>query len=187
MGSAPDWGEVAGPLTRVPLRVRLSRSGSSPMTWQGRALADVPIVGVGLARFRDELQWSRTTKRGAWSDDLPGLHTGLWISAIRGNDLPGPATVQLQLPGVAPAWSTMAEPGTPIEVRESIDSMTGTAIRVVQVGAADPLDIAVLFLAREDVRGSRNGAWQAGAALAAELAEPWVDILAGPRCGTLRG
>jgi hypothetical protein len=179
------WGEVPGTLRRVPVRVRLTRTGSKPAIWLGRAEADAELVAVGFARYRSHLHWCKTTRRGSWSDDLPGLHTGLWISELKHATLPGPVTVQLQLPGVAPAWSAMAEPGTPVEIHEAADFRTGDAIRLVRIEGSDPLEVGVLFLARADVRGARKGAWHIRKAALDGIPETWAHILTGPRTGQL--
>jgi hypothetical protein len=181
--SESAWTVVPGALSRAPVRVRIARVADRPALWQGRAETDTDSVAVALARFRGHLHWHKTRRRGPWSDDLPGLHVGIWISELDHDSLAGPATVQLQLAGAAPAWSVMARTRTPVHIHEHVDTITGTPAPILHVPGDDPLEVAILFIARADVRSLRAGAWRARDSALHDVPDLWNAILTGPRSG----
>jgi hypothetical protein len=182
--SGPAWHPIPGGLARLLVHVRFARVGDTPALWQGRAAAGAAIVGIALARYRGQFHWYKTSRRGPWSDDLPGLHVGIWISELQQATLPGPVSVQLQLSGIAPAWSVMAGPRTPLELHEQVDTLTGTPATILRIAGLDPLDVAILFLARTDVRSLRAGAWHARQTALPGVLALWAEILTGPRSGS---
>jgi hypothetical protein len=181
--SSPELSAIPGALTRSPVRVRIARVSDTPAHWQGRAEADTAIVAVALARHRGQLRWNKSSRRGPWSDDLPGLHIGVWISELESATLVGPASVQLQLSGAAPAWSVMTRKPEPVELRERFDAVTGTPAPLLHITGDDPLDVALLFIARSDVRSLRSGIWNPREAALHGVPPDWSAILTSPRTG----
>jgi hypothetical protein len=182
--SGSAWTVVPGALSRSPVRVRIARVADRPALWQGRAETDTDIVAVALSRSRGNLQWSRSGRHGPWTDDRPGLHLGIWISELDHATLAGPVSVQLRLAGAAPAWSVMARTRTPVRIHEHFDTTTGSPAPILHIPGDDPLDVAILFVARADVRSLRAGAWRARDPALHGVPDPWTTILTGPRSGT---
>lgn len=180
----PGWPDLPGSLSRAPVRVRIARVADLPALWQGRAEADSDIVPIALSRYRANLHWSRSSRHGPWTDDLPGLHVGLWISEIDDATLARPASIQLQLSGLASAWSVMTTTPAAVDIRETIETRTGRPTTLLRIAGDDPLDVALLFIARSDVRSLRGGAWRVRDAALPGAPPLWTPILTGPRFGS---
>jgi len=179
------WGKIEGGFARVPVHLAWTRKPDRFGLWEGRVEADEEIVGLAATLVRGRLLWHKTLKRGAWSDDHPGLYVGFWISADVGSTLSGAHNAQIRLPGVAPAYLVRASHEAPFRIVESWTGETGTLVELVSIGGEEPMSMGALFLARRDTKTARNGFWRLRAPLQTGVPEPFRTILSGPRRGEL--
>lgn len=179
------WGRIEGGFARIPVRLAWTRKPDPFGLWEGRVEAEEEIVGLAVTLRGGRLLWHKTLKRGAWSDDQPGLYIGFWISADVGSTVSGAHNAQLRLPGVAPAYMVRASPESPFRIVPSWSGETGELVELVAIGGNDPMSMGALFLARRDVKTARNGFWRLRATLTEGIAEPFRTILIGARRGEI--
>jgi hypothetical protein len=181
------WGPVAGPLSRIPIKLSWAIS-DEPGFWKGAVDTAEPIVGVTLACHGSRLEWAKSRQLPAGShvigERISGFPVSFWIGPALEDSAPGLTNIALYLRGAVRA--TMigeVSSQTAFQIQESATGTTGEAISLVRLGTSPPTECGFLFLSRSDVRSGRKGVWRASSAVATHVRGVIGDILRGGRVG----
>src|SRR3989442_13407034 len=125
------WGPVAGPLSRIPIKVSWAVS-DEPGFWKGVVDAAEPIVGVTLAHHGSRLEWAKSRQLPAGShvigEPILGFPVSFWIGRALEDSAPGRTNISLYLRGAVRATMVgEVSSQTAFQIQESATGTTGEA------------------------------------------------------------
>ena len=167
------------PLTKIPVTLTGAWNQKSKGRWQGFAHAAQPLVAVVMSTDGRSLAWCKAEKR--LSDTLPielafllanapGLDVHMYFSTRQGQVL---------------SRATIGTPGYQPLIPEKRSISTGEVIRFTLIESRPVIELSLLLILRQDVKGGRKGLWWLRRALQSTLPEPFAEILSYGRSGCI--
>jgi hypothetical protein len=157
---------------------------SSPFTsreWRGVALAREPLVAIAFLACGNMVEWYKSERGSA---EKLEVRLALFPYGSDGLDV----QVNFSVGHGGGRWRSIVASRECLPVIPDRREMrTGIIERFAEVAGTPRMNLAILFIARRDVRSARNGLWRVGKELAHSIPEPFQRVLTYGRSGRIVG
>jgi hypothetical protein len=163
-------------LRRVGVSVTGQWSRLPKRDWQGSAVCAEPIVGVAILEVDSSTEWCISNR------DDPEVRLTMGLYDKVGLDV----QVAFSVGHGGRRWRTLVSSPTYLpSILPSFTVETGRVFTFAAVEGKPQIVLKSLFIARADVKSSRNGVWHIRPELATSLPAPFHKILTYGRSGAL--